>query len=276
MRCMSCTEEIDPKWAHAIDNNICPWCGKFIMEQHMKNLFSTLRETMSSLSEYQESLDDWMLSNHKYIKTDSESLVSYVPQELLKNYAKTASEDDFLRRKESQKKYVETVKTDSGDEEVLVEKIQSDEKANEFFNRASGNLSNKKTIRSPSERTQFLKNQVARIKKDGVIGVDDNGSNIIISAEMLKNADSDAANEYQQMLSGGEMIGSSIDSEVDDDFPGGDSILQANMQAAGRNSHSGGPNAKDMATLQRMQAKFLKSQKTVANGTGGKGSFSRA
>jgi len=40
MRCVSCETEIDPKWAHAINNNICPYCGKIILEEHLKNIHS--------------------------------------------------------------------------------------------------------------------------------------------------------------------------------------------------------------------------------------------
>jgi len=46
MRCISCTTEINPQWKHAIDMNVCPFCGKHIMEEHLKNLFAALSSTM--------------------------------------------------------------------------------------------------------------------------------------------------------------------------------------------------------------------------------------
>ena len=42
MKCTSCEREIDPKWRHAIDTNLCPFCGLFIMEERLKDLFFSL------------------------------------------------------------------------------------------------------------------------------------------------------------------------------------------------------------------------------------------
>src|ERR1035441_8284862 len=95
MRCVSCETEINPQWSHAIDSNVCPFCGKPVMDIHLKNLFSTLRDTMEKLKAYQGQLDDWMLSNHNYIKTSSEKIVDYIPQELLDVLKKSKDDRDF-------------------------------------------------------------------------------------------------------------------------------------------------------------------------------------
>ena len=69
MKCTSCDTDINPKWLHAISNNVCPNCGQHIMQEHLKNLLTSLRETMEKLQEYPNEVDDWMLSNFNFIKT---------------------------------------------------------------------------------------------------------------------------------------------------------------------------------------------------------------
>ena len=84
MQCMSCNSEIDPKWKFAIDNNSCPFCGQVILPEDLKELLSSLRSNIDSLMEsYSNQLDDWMLSNFNYIKTDSPNIKDYIPKYLL-------------------------------------------------------------------------------------------------------------------------------------------------------------------------------------------------
>ena len=133
MKCMSCTMEINPKWTHAIDINVCPFCGQGIMEEHLKNLFSSLRQTMESLKEYPDQLNDWMLSNHNYIKTDSPELKQYMPksyiQEIINQRDEEVQEEQkAIAQTETKKKSIVKVDDGSGEEqEVLVEKVQSEE-----------------------------------------------------------------------------------------------------------------------------------------------------
>jgi Zn-finger nucleic acid-binding protein len=122
MECISCKVEINPQWSHAIDINVCPFCGKHIMDEHLKNLFGTLRETMDALQTYPEQLNDWMLSNHNYVKTDSEKLLNYVPKEMLTDLKKIKDDKDFQERK----KFTVKVKTETGVEEVQAESLQSE------------------------------------------------------------------------------------------------------------------------------------------------------
>jgi hypothetical protein len=289
MKCISCEIEINPQWTHAIDINVCPFCGKHIMEEHLKNLFATLRETMDSLKEYPEQVNDWMLSNHNYIKTDSPNIGQYMPKEMLKELKKIEDDKEFLKKKESQKSIVK-VKTEQGEEDVLVEKIQSEEKTNDFFKRAEvikpqqtnqqlgPNVS--PSFNSPAEKTQHLKKVFQQIKKAGSQGLTDpSGGSMMLPAGMMDQADPEAVAEFQQMISGGAEVASSLDAELDDDLPGGDYILQANIAAAqgkAAGGSGGGANAKDMAHLQRLQAKVSQARRDVVNGTGAKGSFSRS
>lgn len=285
MKCISCESEINPQWKHAIDMNVCPFCGKHIMEEHLKNLFASLRETMDALQAYPEQLNDWMLSNHDYIKTDSPDIGSYMPEDILQELKRVEDEKDFQKRKENQK-FTVKVKTEHGEEEVLAEKIQSEETTNDFFKRAevirtpshqsaSPNDANA-SFQSPGEKTQYLKKLAQQIKKEGSQGLSTmNGGSIGIPAEMLETADPEALAEYQHLISGGE-IASSVDYDLDDDLPGGEFILQANQAAASRNNGggSGDYNAKDAAALAKMQAKQTQARRNVSSGS--KGSFSRS
>ncbi len=285
MKCISCEIEINPQWKHAIDMNVCPFCGKHIMEEHLKNLFASLRETMDALQAYPTQLDDWMLSNHNYIKTDAPEIGKYMPREMLKEIKKVQDEEDFQRRKENQK-FTVKVKTEAGEEEVLAEKIQSEEKTNSFFKRAevikstssqqsAPQAGGSQTFQSPAEKTEHLKKLAQQIKREGSQGLTTGGMAMSLPAEMLENADPEAVAEFQQLLEGGE-VSSSIDSELDDDLPGGEYILQANLAAAQskQGGASGEYNPKDAAALQRMQSKISQSRKNIS--TGAKGSFSRS
>jgi len=288
MKCISCEVEINPQWTHAIDMNVCPFCGKHIMEEHLKNLLSTLRETMSSLEQYTEQVDDWLLSNYNYIKTDSSNLINYVPQDLLRQVKREDEVQDFIRRKEAQgKKEIIKVKTDTGEEDVIVEKIQSEEETNEFFKRAEvipkharpQSPNGPPVFQSPTEKTEYLKKMAQQIKRAGSQGLSMAGgaaSTMGISAEMLESADPEAVAELEHIIAGGD-IASSVDSDMDDeDMPGGDMILQANLAAKSKqgNATDGGYNAKDAEALRKMQAKFKQSRKNIASGA--KGSFSRS
>lgn len=291
MKCISCEVEINPQWTHAIDMNVCPFCGKHIMEEHLKNLFATLRETMSALQQYPTQLDDWMLSNYNYIKTDSADIGKYMPADMVKELKKVEDDKDFQKRKDAQK-FTVKVQTEQGEEEVEAEKIQSEERTSEFFKRAEvikNNNSQKTkqqlgpnappTFHTPAEKTEYLKKVHQQIKKAGSSALTDaGGGSGFIPADVLENADPDAIAEYQSMISGGE-VQSSIDSDgdFDDDLPGGDYILQANMAAAaakGGSTASGGYNAKDAAHLQRLQTKVSEAKRNIK--TGSKGSFSRS
>lgn len=291
MKCISCEIEINPQWTHAIDINVCPFCGKHIMEEHLKNLFTTLRETMESLQEYPDQVNDWLLSNHNYIKTDSPDIAKYMPKDMLKELKKVEDDKEFLKRKESQKSIVK-VKGENGEEEdVLVEKIQSEERTADFFKRAeviksganaSQNLTKQQqgpnVYQSPAEKTEHLKKVAQQIKKAGSQGLTAGGASFGIPAEMLEQADPEAVAEFQSMIAGGE-VASSLDSDgIDDDLPGGDFILQANMAAAANKGGGGGSggqaNAKDLAHLQRLQAKVSQARHNVQSGA--KGSFSRS
>lgn len=286
MECVSCKTEINPQWTHAIESNVCPFCGKSILEEHLKKLFSTLRDTMEQLQAYPTQLDDWMLSNHNYIKTNSENIMNYIPKDVLVDLKKVQDEKDFQARK----KFTVKVKTETGEEEVTAEKLQSEDKTNDFFKRAevirnpNQNTSNQQpapnatpNFQSPAEKTQYLKKVAQHIKKAGSpILTDPTGSSMNLPAEMLEQADPEAVAEFQQMISGGEGISSALPSDAgDDEVPA--HILAANMAAAKARGGNSSANAADLLKLQQMQERVNNSKQNFESGANrGKGGFSRS
>ncbi len=273
MKCESCSFEINPKWHHALRQNICPACGKSILPEHLKNLLVTLSETMENMKDYTSQLDDWMLANYNYIKTDSPDISKYIPKQMLDELKKVEMDKDFQSRKDSNSnKFTVKIKTENGEEDVEVEPLQSEEATNEFFKRAEVIKKNPNaTHKSPAEKTEYLKKMAQQIKRVGSQGLSDaSGNSITLSPEMLENADPEAIEDYQQMISG-DNVQSSLDYDSDD-VP--DFVLAANLAAAGGKSNSGDVNAKDLAALQRLQSKTSQARKNMA--TGSMGSFSRS
>lgn len=258
MKCMSCQVEINPQWRHAIDINVCPFCGKGIMEEHLKNLFSTLRETMESLKEYPDQLNDWMLSNHNYIKTDSKQLSQYLPKQARKPVEPEENNNE---------EFIVNVKTENGEEPVVAKKIQSEERTNAFFKRADALKPGIDGFNNLEDKTRHIKGLVKRIQQEGSSSIDIDGQTSILSSEMMDSADPEAVAELQAMLNSGDPIASSLSdmggSGDDDDVP---SVVMA--MAAKANGGANNNNAKDLASLQNMVNK--------AKGKGGGGSFSRS
>jgi Zn-finger nucleic acid-binding protein len=283
MKCLSCQIEINPQWTHAIDMNVCPYCGKAILDEHLKNLFCTLRETMDQLQLYPDQLNDWMLSNHNYIRTDSEKIINYVSKDILSDLKKVRDEKEFQDRK----KFTVKIKTENGAiEEVQAETLQSEEKTSDFFKRAevirTPNANTPKTpnapasFQSPAEKTQHLKEMAKQIKRAGSAGITATGDSMMISAEMLENADPEAVAEFEQMITGNEVV-SSLPDAGDDDVPA--HILAANLAVAKAKGGGGGANAADLLKLQQMQNRLQKSREDFESGAnrGSKGGgFSRS
>lgn len=268
MKCNSCEMEINPQWKHAIEANVCPFCGKAAMDEHLKNLLASLGETMEKLQTYPDQLNDWMLSNHAFIKTDSPSLIKYVPEDLLQVSQKDVG---FQQRKADQdKKFVVKVKTETGEEDVLAEKVQSEEKTNDFFRRAEAVKPGIDGFKNTMEKTEHLKQIVKQIKRGGGTMVNEAGESELVDPSLLIEADENAVAEYEASLSGG-FIGSALPNDNDDEIP---SIVEAMARQAG-----GGNNNKGMADLlklQQQQEKMRVAREAVESGdTRGRGGFSR-
>jgi hypothetical protein len=280
MKCVSCEIEINPKWSHAISINVCPFCGKHIMEEHLKNLFASLSETMGQLQQYTNQLDDWLLSNYNYIKTDSPDLKLYLPKEAVRELKQELDEQELQDKKTT------TVKIKlpgGGEEEITVEKPQSEAKTNSFFERAevlkgSGKTSGKSVDgsephKSVAEKTQYLKERVQQIQAAASQGLTGEAGEVsLISPEMLEHADPEAVAELQAVIDGGDIVASGLPvaSVGDDDAIMNDRVLANNLRIAQK---KGGQNSQeaDLKKIQGIQGQVANAQKRM--GTGG---FSRS
>lgn len=270
MKCVSCEMEINPQWKHAIDANICPFCGKYILEEHLKNLLSSLGEVMDKLQEYPDQLNDWMLSNHSYIKTTSPELIQYVPEGAQEASSKV--EDGFQKRKtEQDKKYTIKVKTDAGEEDVVVEQLQSEEKTNDFFKRAEAVKPSIEGFKNTAEKTEHFKRVAQQIKKAGSVSLtNEDGKGETISPEQLENVDEEAIAEYEASLSGGNIASALPNLDEDNDIP------PALLAMAGKGGSSGKGMA-DLLKMQQQQDRARRSRENFESGDNrGKGGFSRS
>jgi hypothetical protein len=251
MKCKSCATEINPKWKHAIDTNKCPFCGAEIMDEKLKELFMTLTATIDSLSAYPDQLDDWMLLNHNYIKTDSAKLASFLPQSVVEE----------LNSKLEKKSILKVKGADGEEQEVEVKKIQSDKKTDEFFKRAEAVRPNIDGFQNTADKTQHLKNLAAQIKRAGT------GNAQALLNNDAEGADPEELAELQSMIAGEQ--GSSYDSS-DDDIP---AVVQ---QMAARGGNSAATN-RDLLKLQQMHDKVNNAKDSFESGANrGKNGFSRA
>lgn len=289
MKCISCETEINPKWAHAIEINVCPFCGQHIMEEHLKNCITALATAMSEMMKYPEQLDDWMLSNHSYIKTSSPDLVNFLPEEILQALQKKPEKKESSP--EEPKVTVQKIKVPDGKggvkiEEVLVEKTQSDEQTQGFFARAevlggSGKTSGKapKSADEPTapksvvEKTQNLKKLAQQIRTEVSQGLtNESGLAVIMRPDMIDQADPDAVAEFQAAITSGDIIASglpTVSDGDDDEIPG---VVQSMAnRAVSKQTGASGANARDEATLREMQNRVRNTQKKL-----GSGGFSRS
>jgi hypothetical protein len=246
MKCISCEMEINTKWKHAVDTNVCPFCGMGIMPEELKELFSSLRKVMDDLQQFPDQLNDWMLANHAYVKIDSPLL---------------SRKSELVEDKEN-KKFIVKVATEKGEEEVVAEKIQSEARTNEFFKRAEAVKPGIDGFKSTEEKTKHLKEMVKQIKRGG-------GADLrITSDDSESSVDSVDVTEMQSLISDGDLISSSLpdmSDGVEDEVPS--FVLNMANQAKG--------GSKDPhADLAKLQQRISDSRKNFKSGA--KGSFSRA
>ena len=269
MKCVSCETEINPKWKHAIDRNVCPFCGECILEERLKNLLTSLRETMDALQGYPDQLSDWLLSNFNFIKTDSPDLILYMPKEAVRSMKKELDDEDFEKRKS-----IIRVKTENGEEEVLVEKVQSQAKTKSFHDRASAGLFEKDEVpKNIADKTQYYKAITKKIKSESMSGgvIPEEGLMAMVRSSSTE-ADPDTVAEFQSVLSGGDIIASGLQETAtgdDDDIP----AVVAHMANRAAAKKSNGVNERDLQSLNEMQNKVKNAQKKFSSGGGG---FSRA
>jgi hypothetical protein len=261
MKCMSCESEINPKWRYAIDSNICPFCGQNVMDENLKELFSNLRVTMDALLAYPEQLNDWLLSNYEFIQTTSPLLINYVSKDQLKAEVEVKSKHKADEVENA--KFTVKVQTDHGEEEIMAEKIQSEERTSSFFKRAEAVKPNIDGFQSAAEKTQRLKSMASQIKRAG--------TSSMMSHESMADADPEAVAEMQSLMSDSH-ISSSLPSSDDDEIP---SVVLAMANRGGGKGSS--HDAADLLKLQQMHGRVSNSHSNFESGENrGKNGFSRA
>jgi Zn-finger nucleic acid-binding protein len=261
MKCISCESEINPKWKHAIENNICPCCGTVIMDEKLKNLLTSLGKTLDGLSEYQDQTNDWMLSNHNYIKTSSPDLANYLPDDILSDLLKLSNVKSKNDKKFVGEKFTVKVKTENGEEDVDVEKIQDEETTNDFFKRAEAVKTNIDGFKNPADKTKKLKSLVQQIKK--------NGSGSMASIDPGEYVSPEDIAEIEGYISGGAEVSSSLSNDSDDAIP---PVVLAMAKRASNNN----PNANAARELQKLQDLENRRASSKENSLNGKGAFSRS
>jgi len=278
MKCVSCETDINPKWKHAIDMNVCPFCGKHIMEEHLKNCLANLAIAMDDMQKYQEQLDDWLLSNHNYIKTDSPGLKAYLPKEAIKEMRKALDDEEFQEKKKSIVK-IKTLDEDGKvvEQDVVVEKTMSDDRTQTFHDRANNMLKAEKAVdgepKSVATKTKDLRAVAEKVKREvaAAMSSKEGGMASMISKESMAEADPEAVAEFQSVINSGDIVASGLPptSDGDDDEIPSVVLAMASMKKGGAD---GGANEKDLRALANMQAKVQGGAKRLNSG---KGSFSR-
>ena len=75
MKCKSCNEDVPPKFTHALAVNICPLCGKDIMDIKLKNILGELKIAFDESKEYMDAVEDWLFSNYSLKKVKSNEII---------------------------------------------------------------------------------------------------------------------------------------------------------------------------------------------------------
>lgn len=271
MQCNSCNTNIDPKWKHAIDKNICPFCGQSILEEHLKQLISTLSTTMEQLQQYPSQLNDWMLANYSYIKTDDPNLITYLPEELLPSLQTNKP------KKVSQEKEIRQIKMPDGStQSIEVEKLVDDETTKSFMDRAKDNIKlvdkdHNKSFKNVQERAAYLKEMAQSIKKGETQTsyIKETDLNEMIN-ENANQQQLDEAIDYQQMINESSSINSSINSQDMSQGLDDEKIPNFVLNLANKAKNNQSKKTNDLETLENLVSK---SNSSVLSS--GKGSFSR-
>jgi DNA-directed RNA polymerase subunit RPC12/RpoP len=75
MKCMSCQEEVSPKFNYAISVNTCPYCGKDIIPVQLQTILNELKTVMDAVGEFKSEVEDWLASNFGLKKIAEDEVV---------------------------------------------------------------------------------------------------------------------------------------------------------------------------------------------------------
>ncbi len=278
MKCKSCTNEVPPKFSHAIKTNICPFCGEAIMDDELQAALSDLQEAMVATDEYQEEIFDWLKCNHGLVPESA-----YVPAEV---YDTTSAEleaakikieelkDQLASAKPTPKsgmtapaKLPSEIAKDKNGNALEGESLADPETINKFFKNAQ--------VKAPTDAATHYKNMVKQIKQKGTMGASEGGASgggAITPEMMAAYASGEEADpsEYDELFGGGP-VNSAVDSDYDDDTDIPAVALQMMNSAKGK---QGDYNARDVAKLQELQKKASNAGRAM-NRDGGVGLIRR-
>lgn len=276
MECISCQAVIDPRWRKAIEKNCCPFCDGIILDENLKDLLSSLANTMTDLvKDFPQQVDDWLLSNYNYISTSSTNLKNYLSKEDKLNFKKEIDDLDFNQRKTS------TIKLKMGDgtiQDVEVEKRMSDETTKGFFQRADiirkpskSNPNGKSGNNSMDERAiklQALKQQI----ESGEEGYLDESALSQITEE---NNDGQEVGNFDLntvLLQSANNLNSSLQAPI----TGENEELDPIAEALAQSKKSSTANSKDIQALKNIYSQSKNARERFEAGDQrGKGGFSR-
>ena len=260
MKCVSCESIIDPKWKSAIELNHCPFCGKNILDEELKTLLTDLNNSFDSILafSYDSELNDWLFSNHQFVKVTDPNILSLIPKDILDDYAKSLK---LVPHTQDNKENIKLEK-----DEVIIKKIQSDKVTSEFAKRA---LVPTKGFSSVEEKTQHLKAMAQKIKQEGI----GSGESVLMEDnESMEPVSKEEITQLKKLISGNDDSSESdgfsdIDEDDDDEIPAG-ILAAANMSKTSDQMSA----AADIAKLQKLHSKISDSKKNFKSGGGG---FSR-
>jgi hypothetical protein len=248
---MSCQSDVNPKWKYAIDTNLCPCCGKIIMQEEIKKLLTTLSDSIEGLLKYPEYLDDWLFLRFNFVPASKIQILEKQIEELkLKLSANRISDKDCIESVNKINNEVNEVSEDSTDsvdkkqvnESTLIS-VQNEQITNEFFKRSNAD----KIVKN----SKNIKDLVSRIKNSSIQDTMENSSNIT---------------EYIEPE-----ITSSLDTPDDlDHIP--DSVLAFANDT--KDFVSSGYNKKDLDKLRELQEKSRGARQRMLSGAN-KGGFWR-
>jgi hypothetical protein len=251
---MSCQSDVNPKWKYAIDTNLCPCCGKIIMQEEIKKLLTTLSDSIEGLLKYPEYLNDWLFLRFNFVPAYKIQILEKQVEELKLKLSENRITDkdciesvDKINNEVNEVNEVNEDSIDSVDKKEVNEStlisVQNEKITNEFFKRSNAD----KIVKN----SKNIKDLVSRIKNSSIQDTMENSSNIT---------------EYIEPE-----ITSSLDTSDDlDHIP--DSVLAFANDA--KDFVSSGYNKKDLDKLRELQEKSRGARQRMLSGAN-KGGFSR-
>lgn len=257
MKCKSCTNDVPPKFSHAIKTNICPFCGEEIMDSELQSALADLQVAMEASEQYQEEIHDWLKCNYGLVP-ELGTVTFSVHQEVLEKLEDANAKIVDLQEQLSNVKPVpksgklatasnrlpSEIAKDKEGNALEGEQLADAETTNKFFKAAGA--------KAPVDAASHYRNMVKQIKEKGSTGLmSEGGAAGVITPEMLAAADQVDASEYQELFDSGP-VNSAVDSDYDDDSDIPAVALQMMHSAKGK---QGDYNARDVAKLQELQRK---------------------